>query len=210
MPLGDLLHAAARLSDWPILKLKMIRDSDPGVVGRVREIYPGRIWVDGNSAWTFDQAFEVGLELQRHGVDLLEQPIPPGDGSALRELRGCLGVKLVADEDCVQIEDIHRLKGCVDAVNIKLFRCGGIHAARKMIQMARAHGLEVMLGCKTESVVGITAAGQLAGLADYIDLDGHLDIMDDPFLGMTVNSGTIRLPAKNGLGLSVKGAQPVC
>jgi L-alanine-DL-glutamate epimerase-like enolase superfamily enzyme len=204
MPLKELLGSAVRLSAWPVLKLKMKSDSDPGVVGKVREIYSGRIWVDGNSAWTFDRALEVSLELKRYGVELLEQPIRPGERLALRELRKCGGVKLVADEDCVKIEDIPRLQGCVDVVNIKLFRCGGIHPARQMIRVARAYGLKIMLGCKTESAVGITATGHLAGLADYLDLDGHLDVIDDPFSGMKVEFGAIKIPEGNGLGLSVQ------
>jgi len=86
------------------------------------------------------------------------------------------------------------------AIDVKLLKCGGLRRALEAIRLARRVGLGVMLGCKTESVLGITAIAQLGGLADHLDLDGHLDIVDDPFVGVVVEEGKVTLPARPGLG----------
>ncbi|MFT3770639.1 MAG: dipeptide epimerase [Minicystis sp.] len=205
-PEAELIARARRLSGWPILKLKMSASVDVGVVGRIREVYGGRLWVDGNGAWDASKAVAAAAELHRHGVELLEQPIPAGTPEILRSVRERSKIPIVADEDCVGPEDVLRLQGSADVINIKLFKCGGLQRALEMIGLARRVGLRVMLGCKTESALGITAAAQLAGLADYLDLDGHLDLEDDPFAGMAVDRGRITLPEGAGLGLTAKDA----
>ena len=98
--------------------------------------------------------------------------------------------------------DIEPLADAVDGINIKLAKCGGLAEARRMIDLARARGLAVMLGCHIESSVAITAAAHLAPLADYCDLDGNVLITDDPFTGATLDDGArIVLPTAPGLGV---------
>jgi L-Ala-D/L-Glu epimerase len=93
-----------------------------------------------------------------------------------------------------------RLAGVYDGVNIKLDKCGGLHHAAKMIKEARGSGLQVMIGCMISSSLSTTAAFHLAGLADYVDLDGHLLLADDPFQGMECTDGRLHLLTRSGIG----------
>lgn len=200
LPDCELIESARRLAGWPIIKLKMTKTSDPRIAAEIRKVYAGRIWIDANGAWDLEEAVAASRTFQRCGVELLEQPLTPGSLEELRQLRARSPLPIVADEDCSRPEDLAGLRGCVDAVNIKLLKSGGLRNARVMAAAARSMGLKVMLGCKTESALGITAMSQLAGLADYLDLDGHLEIVDDPFSGTIVERGNITLPQKPGLG----------
>jgi len=198
----DALRAhVAPVAEWPILKLKLTADSDPLIVRHLRQIYNGRIWIDGNGSWDVDQAIAAIQIFHACGVELLEQPLPAGTPALLRVVRQHSPIPIVADEDCCTPDDLMRLHGCVDAINIKLVKCGGLRRAHEMIRIARRLGMQVMLGCKTESALGITAIAQLAGLADYLDLDGHLDLLDDPYMGIIVDRGWVRLPTGVGLGV---------
>lgn len=201
-----LVAQAATLAAWPILKLKLITASNLDSLRQLREVYAGRIWVDGNGAWDVDQAIAAAQQCYLYGVELIEQPIPAGNLDQLRTIRQYSPIPLVADEDCRGLDDVLRLHTCVDVINLKLFKCGGLRQARTMIEVAKQLGLKVMLGCKTESNLGISAIAQLAGLADYLDLDGHLDLVNDPFQGLVIEQGTLRLPQAPGLGLTIQGA----
>ncbi len=95
--------------------------------------------------------------------------------------------------------------GCVDGINIKLMKCGGVRHALKMIHVARAHNLRIMIGCMIESSLAITAASHLTPLVDYADLDGNLLIDNDPYVGVTVVDGKLVLPDAPGLGVKARG-----
>lgn len=191
---------ARELASWPILKLKM-STPDAELVRAVRGAYPGRLWVDGNGAWQANTAVAVARELAPLGVELLEQPVPAHDLEGLRHVKEQSPIPVVADEACSGVEDVLRLASCAHAINIKLLKVGGLRRALEMIHIARGVGLKVMLGCKTESVIGTTAVSQLAGLADFLDVDGHLDIADDPFVGVQLERGRLTLPSTPGLGV---------
>jgi L-alanine-DL-glutamate epimerase-like enolase superfamily enzyme len=192
---------ALALSRWRCIKLKMGAAPDFERVRAVREVHRGLLAVDANGAWSRDQAVAVIGQLAALGVDLVEQPIAAGDRAALRHVHERSPIPIVADEDCAGPADVVALGGCVDGVNIKLLKCGGLRPALRMIWLARELGLRVMLGCKPESSVGVTAMAQLAGLADWLDLDGHLVLANDPYTGLAVEDGKVRLPGGAGLGL---------
>jgi L-alanine-DL-glutamate epimerase-like enolase superfamily enzyme len=200
----DVVDRARHLAAWPILKLKMTARTDVQCVEQLRQVYAGRIWIDGNGAWDPDGALAAADTFSRCGVELIEQPIPPGTPDRLRYVRERSPLPIVADEDCCTPDDVSRLAGCVDAINIKLAKCGGLRHALDMIGRARRAGLAVMLGCRTESVLGITAMAQLGPLADYLDLDGHLDLIDDPYTGLQVHVGQLTLPTTPGLGVHTR------
>src|SRR5204862_6724889 len=128
----------------------------------------------------------------------------PHDWDGLRLIRDNVPVPIIADESCVTAEDIPTLAGCGDGVNFKLMKSNGITNVLKMIHVARAHHLLVMIGCMIESSLAITAAAHLTPLVDYADLDGHLLINDDPYLGVTVEQGKLVLPDSAGLGVRVR------
>lgn len=204
----QLAERGAAYRDWPILKLKLTAADDGSRVGYLRRGYPGRIWIDGNGSWEPRRALQVATELARHDVEILEQPVPAGNPDALRLVHQHSPVPVFADEDCSGPQDIARLRHSVSGVNIKLNKCGGLRAALDMIILARASGLQIMLGCKNESSLGVTAMAHLAALADHLDLDGTVRLLNDPFRGLDIDRGIITLPDTPGLGVTAEGTGP--
>ncbi|MGW5614129.1 mandelate racemase/muconate lactonizing enzyme family protein [Streptomyces sp. NPDC003877] len=207
-PDDELVRRARALADWPVLKLKLTPEDDGTRAGVLRSVYGGRIRVDGNGSWSREQALRVAEELHRHDVELLEQPVPPGALDDLRHVHERSPVPVFADEDCGGPADVLRLRGAVSGVNIKLATCGGLAAAHEMLVLARACGLRTMLGCKVESALGTTAMAQLAPLADHLDLDGPVALLDDPFTGVRIDRGVLTLPTAPGIGATPAPATP--
>ena len=189
------------VADWPILKIKVGVEGDMELVRTLRDVSDATLRVDANMGWTPEEAVERIAELAGYGVEFVEQPIAKGDPEAMRFVKERSALPIIADESCVTARDVPALAGCVDGVNIKLMKCGGIGPALEIIHTARAHGMSIMIGCNIESSVSITAAGHLAPLVDYIDLDGNILTADDPFTGMTVDRGRVSLPTGPGLGV---------
>ena len=187
---------------YPILKVKMGSDDDREVLTAVRDSTRSRIRVDANEGWTPQGALDRLEWLARLGVEFVEQPLPADRIDETRELRRRSPLPFYADESVHRARDIPRLAGAFDGINIKLMKCGGLGEALRMIAVARALGLKVMLGCMIESSLGITAAAHLSPLVDTADLDGNLLLDDDPFRGATVEAGRIILPDGPGLGVS--------
>ncbi len=194
-------QAAARR--FSILKLKLGHDEDHALdtVRAVRQATDARLVADANCAWTLDQALRLLPALADLGLEWIEQPLAEEDLEGLRRLHRVSPIPIFADEPVRTARDIPRLADCVDGVNIKLMKAGGLREARRMIAVARAHGLQVMLGCMVETSVGITAAAHLAPLADWADLDGAFLITDDPFIGAQPEGDRLIPPDEPGLGI---------
>jgi L-Ala-D/L-Glu epimerase / N-acetyl-D-glutamate racemase len=186
---------------YPVLKVKMGSVDDREVLAAVRDSTDRPIRVDANEGWTPAEALERLDWLARLGVEFVEQPLPAGQIEETRALRRRSPLPFYADESVHRAEDIPRLAGAFDGINIKLMKCGGLAEAMRMIAVARAHGMKVMLGCMIESSVAITAAAHLSPLVDTADLDGNLLLEDDPFTGAIVVGGRIVLPDGPGLGV---------
>jgi L-alanine-DL-glutamate epimerase-like enolase superfamily enzyme len=142
--------------------------------------------------------------LEEYGVTVLEQPLLRHDLDGLAEIRRHCRIPLIVDESCITSADIPRLVGKVDGINIKLAKTGGLREAVKMIHLARAHHLMVMVGCMVETSIAITAAAQFAPLADIVDLDGAALLASDPYVGATIHGGQLRLPTGPGLGVTAR------
>lgn len=182
-------------------------DDDVARVAAVRAAAPSaRLLLDPNGAWRPEQAVRLLDAMTPAGLDAVEQPIPPGTPDKLAWVGARVAVPVVADEDAATLADVHRLAGVVAGVNVKLAKCGGVHAALRIVAAARRHGLDVMLGCLVASSLGIAPAVHLAGDARWIDLDGHLLLADDPWTGIGGRDGTLRLTG--GPGLGVRPADP--
>lgn len=187
---------------FPILKIKVGTDNDDEILEIVRHAAPRKIIrVDANCGWKSKNVLDRCKQLAKYGVELIEQPTSPGDHAGLPAVRSQKIGPIIADESCTGVKDVLPCAGVFDGINIKLSKCGGIRRAVEMIHIARAAGLKVMLGCMVETSVGIAAAAQLAPLVDYVDLDGHLLLADDPFHGIGGEEGRLTLSDRPGLGI---------
>ena len=200
--LGALAELVRSAASFPILKVKLGTERDEHILDTIRREAPTAIIrVDANMAWSVDEALRKLPMLARFGVEFVEQPIAADDLKGLRKLKQAGVLPIVADESCVRPVDIDRLAGHVDGINIKLSKCGGIRQGLEMIRKARDVGLRIMLGCMVESSLGISAALQLGPLVDWLDLDGHLLLAEDPFTGIGGDCGVLRLSSEPGLGV---------
>ncbi len=191
-------------SDFAVLKIKLGSDDDREVLSAVRDCTRQPLRVDANEGWTLDGALERLEWLARLGVEFVEQPLPAGQIEDTRALRRRSPLPFFADESVHTAADIPGLVGAFDGINIKLMKCGGLGEALRMIAVARAHGLKVMLGCMIESSLGIAAAAQLLSLVDHADLDGHLLLAEDPFEGLRFADGCVRPGEGPGLGVAAR------
>jgi L-alanine-DL-glutamate epimerase-like enolase superfamily enzyme len=197
-----MARKATEARQYPILKVKVGTTRDRENLAAIRTVRPDAIIrVDANTAWTPKEAVRRIAELEEFELEFVEQPVDGRDLEGLGYVRRAVRLPIIADESCIIPTDVPRVAPHVDGINIKLMKCGGIYPALQMIHLARAHHLQVMMGCMIESSVAITAAAHLAPLLDYADLDGNLLIDDDPYLGVTAPDGTLRLPTGPGLGL---------
>lgn len=185
-----------------VLKVKLGTDRDEAILGALREEVPQvSLRVDANAAWTRPQAKRMLAVLEAARVELVEQPLAAGDLEGHAELRRLARVPIVADESLHHVADVIRLAGAFDGVNLKLAKLGGPLRTLSALRLARAHGLQVMMGCMIESSLGIAAAAHLAGLCDWADLDGALLLGDDPFTGLEWAAGRLGRPTGVGWGV---------
>ncbi len=187
---------------FEVLKIKVGGPGDLERLRAVRDRTTARMRVDGNEGWTLDTARTLMPALLELGVEFVEQPFPAGDPEPYLRLRELPDrIPVVIDEGCSNARQVAEVASYADGVNIKLAKTGGIREAVRAVHVARAVGLRVMLGCMIESELGIAQAAQIASLADYVDLDGHLLISDSPFTGLGLSDGRLTLPDEPGLGV---------
>jgi L-alanine-DL-glutamate epimerase-like enolase superfamily enzyme len=187
--------------EFPMIKVKLGAPGDVENLRMIRRRYAGRLQVDANTAWSPADAVRVLRAIEPLGIELVEQPVPGEDLDGLRWVRERSGIPVFADESAHRLADLGNLAGRVDGVNLKLMKTGGLREMLRMIHAARALGMRVMLGSMVESSLALSAAAQLAPLADYLDLDGHWLLRSDPFSGAPGEQGVIALSARPGLGV---------
>jgi L-Ala-D/L-Glu epimerase len=184
------------------LKIKVGGGDDLERVEAVRAESGAPLRVDANEGWTLEAARELVPALMELGVELVEQPFPAEDLESFRALRELEPrPPLVVDEGCHDLRDVAEVAGYADGINVKLAKAGGMREAVRMIHAARALGLRVMLGCMVESQLGVAPAAQIASLADWVDLDGHLLLADEPFTGLELRDGRVLPSTRPGLGV---------
>jgi len=188
--------------DWPVYKIKLGTDDDLAIVRALRARTHVPFRVDANGGWSVDEAIAYAPAMADAGVEFIEQPLAGDDYDGAATVRAASPLPIFADESCVGEADVDRCAGAFDGINIKLTKCGGLTPARRMIARARQLGLGVMIGCMTESTVGISAAAQLLALVDHADLDGAVLLADDTAAGVTVTPRGIRLADTPGTGVT--------
>ena len=187
---------------YPILKIKLGSDRDLEILQAIREVTDRELRVDANCGWTVKHTIRMLPVLEEYGVTVLEQPLVREDIEGLGLIRRKARIPLIVDEACITSADIPRLIGKVDGINIKLAKTGSLIEAIRMIHIARAHHLMVMVGCMVETSIAITAAAQFTPLVDIVDLDGAALLAEDPYTGATIHGGQVTLPSGPGLGIS--------
>jgi L-alanine-DL-glutamate epimerase-like enolase superfamily enzyme len=191
---------------WPIYKIKLGTDRDLEIVRELRRHTTATFRVDANCGWTAEQTIRNAPELKSLGVEFIEQPLPADRWDDLRRVREHSALPIIADESCIVESDVARCHGVFHGINIKLVKCGGLTPARRMIAEARRLGLAVMVGCMTESSVGISAIAQLLPLLDYVDMDGAVLLAKDIADGVRLDRGRCIYPHRPGHGVILREA----
>ena len=186
-----------------ILKVKVGLDTDKEMIETIRSVTDVPLAVDANQGWTDRyKALDMIYWLRDHGVVMVEQPMPVSRIEDQVWLNQRSPLPLFGDESIQGLDDVRRAVGVFDGINIKLMKCGGLRNAHKMVDLARALGLKVMVGCMTETSCAVSAAAQLSPAVDFADLDGNLLISNDLFSGVTVIDGKLTLPLTPGIGVT--------
>ncbi|MDY7023316.1 MAG: dipeptide epimerase [Cyanobacteriota bacterium] len=206
--------AKARVRDWlnyldvRVLKVKLGSpdgiEADQEMFQAVQAEAPADaiLYVDANGGWNLADAMEMCNWLASVGVKYIEQPLAAEIAlDQLPQLYRHSPLPIFVDESCFKSSDIPQLSHCVHGINIKLMKSGGLREAWRMVHTAKALGLQIMFGCYSDSCLANTAASHLAPLADYLDLDSHLNLIDDPFIGAKVERGCLVPNDLPGLGV---------
>jgi L-alanine-DL-glutamate epimerase-like enolase superfamily enzyme len=187
---------------YKILKVKVGRENDKEMIETIRSVTDKPITVDANQGWT-DKRFALDMIgwLKEKGVLFVEQPMPKAMLEEMAWITDRSPLPIIGDESVQRLSDVRHVQGVFSGINIKLMKSTGMREAHKMIVLARALGMKVMLGCMTETSCAISAAAHLSPMVDWADLDGALLISNDPFEGTTVVDGKVTLTDSPGIGV---------
>ncbi len=188
----------------PIYKVKLGTPNDIAIIETLRRKTESIIRVDANGAWKLTEAMTLLPRLAELGVELVEQPLAKDDWEGMKQLYNFSPIPLIADESCVEEEDVAKCVNHFHGINIKLTKCSGITPARVMISKARELGLKVMMGSMNESSIGSAAIANFLPQLDYVDMDGPLLLSGDIAEGLVYQYGKVSLSAQPGLGISIK------
>lgn len=197
-----VIRKVREAKDFKVLKVKIGRGNDKEMINAVRSVTDVPLYVDVNQGWTDrEKALDSILWLKEQGVVFVEQPLPAGNIDDTAWLTERSPLPVIADEAFQRLPDIVRLNGVYSGINIKLMKSTGLREAYKMITVAKALDMSVMIGCMTETSCAVSAAAQLSPLVDRADLDGNLLISNDVFDGMKVIDGKVTLNDRPGIGV---------
>ncbi|MEO0513668.1 MAG: dipeptide epimerase [Planctomycetota bacterium] len=206
--------------DFPVYKIKLGSppeaggtDRDLELVRHLRMHTDAAFRVDANTAWTAEQTIRMSGPLRDLGVEFIEQPLPPETPRSEHDaVYFGSDLPIMADESCQTEDDVEKCAGLFHGINIKLCKCGGMSPARRMIARARELDLKVMMGCMTETTVGISALAQFLPLLDYVDMDGALLLAEDIAEGVRLGPDGVALfpegEAAHGNGVRLRRELP--
>lgn len=186
--------------DWPLYKIKLGTDHDLEIIRELRKRTSSTFRIDANCAWTAEQAIRYSEELAKLNVEFMEQPLGKDDLEGMKEVYTYSKLPVIADESCIVESDVKKCHGLFHGINVKLVKAGGITPGLRMIHEAKSLGMKTMVGCMTESSVGITAIAHVAPLLDYVDMDGAMLLAKDIAKGVTISPEKVTFPEGNGIG----------
>jgi L-alanine-DL-glutamate epimerase-like enolase superfamily enzyme len=190
---------------WPIYKIKLGTANDVAIVRELRKHTDSLFRVDANCAWTAEETIQNAPLLKELGVEFLEQPLKADDWKGMEQVFNHSVLPTIADESCIVESDVEKCGLHYNGINIKLTKCGGLTPALRMINKGKEMGLKIMVGCMTESSVGISAIAQLVPQLDYVDMDGALLLKEDIADGIKIlEHGKLIFPTLGGSGITLK------
>jgi L-alanine-DL-glutamate epimerase-like enolase superfamily enzyme len=200
----DNMIAKMKEKPWPIYKIKLGTDQDIAIIRELRTQTTAVFRIDANCAWTAQQTINYAPVLKELGVEFIEQPLAAEDWEGMEIVQHRTVLPIIADESCRTEEDVDRCALHFNGINIKLTKCGGLTPALRMIKKARELGLKIMVGCMTESTVGISAIAQLLPQLDFVDMDGALLLKEDIATGVELlPGGKVKFPELGGSGIQL-------
>jgi L-alanine-DL-glutamate epimerase-like enolase superfamily enzyme len=202
----NMISKLEEMPGWPVYKIKLGTSDDIEIVRALREHTNALFRVDANCGWGVEETISNSRELAQLSVEFIEQPLPAGEWEGIRRVYTGSALPIVADESCIAESDVDRCHGYYHGINIKLTKCGGLTPARRMIRRARQLGMKLMVGCMTESSIGISAIAQLLPLLDFVDMDGAALLASDIATGVNVEHGRCIYPSENGTGARLTAA----
>lgn len=199
----DNMISKMKETPFPIYKIKLGTSDDLKIIKALRKHTNAIFRVDANCGWTVDETLKNAKEFKALNVEFIEQPLHAKDWIGHKILFKNSVLPIIADESCQIESDVKKCYNHFHGVNIKLTKCGGLTAAKQMIFEAKKLNLKTMVGCMTESSIGISAIAHLAPLLDYIDMDGALLLKKDIAKGIEIKNGKIIYSNKTGLGVEL-------
>lgn len=196
----EKMVAKMKEMDWPLYKIKLGTDHDLEIIRELRKHTDSIFRIDANCAWTAEQAIRNSEELAHLGVEFMEQPLGKDDLDGMKEVFRYSKLPVMADESCIVEADVAKCHGLFHGINIKLVKAGGITPALRMLQEAKSLGMKTMVGCMTESSIGISAIAHIAPLLDYVDMDGAMLLVEDIAEGVIITPGGVSFPQRPGIG----------
>lgn len=190
---------------WPMYKIKLGTKEDLEIIEELRKHTDAPFRVDANCAWEVNETINNSRVLKKLNVEFIEQPLQADNWEGMKEVFAKSELPLIADESCVTEEYVVKCHNHFHGVNIKLMKCGGLTPARQMIKKAKSLRMKVMVGCMTESSVGIAAIAQLLPSLDYVDVDGAVLITNDIAEGLKLRDGQLIMPVGHGTGVTFLG-----
>ncbi len=189
-------------SRFKVLKVKLGGGNDKEMINTIRSVTNVPLYVDVNQGWKDKHhALEMINWLSERGIEFVEQPMPKTQIDDMAWLTENSPLPTIADEAFQRLSDVAKFKGVYSGINIKLMKSTGLREAHKMITVARALDMKVMIGCMTETSCAVSAAALLSPLVDWADLDGNLLINNDIYTGMQVVNGKVTLNELPGIGI---------
>ncbi len=188
---------------WPIYKIKLGTQEDIAIVTELRKHTDAIFRIDANCGWSVSETINNAIELKKLGVEFLEQPLKADNWEGHKEVYKHSVLPIIADESCIVEEDVAKCHNHFHGINVKLVKCGGLTPARRMITQAKKLGMKTMVGCMTESTVGISAIAHLLPELDFVDMDGALLLSKDIATGISITNGIINYSSLNGTGVTL-------
>ncbi|MEM7487266.1 MAG: dipeptide epimerase [Bacteroidota bacterium] len=200
----DKMVSKMQETPWPIYKIKLGTNDDVAIVRELRKHTDSIFRIDANCAWTAEETIYNAPLLKDLGVEFLEQPLKADDWSGMESVMHHSVLPIIADESCIVESDVEKCGLHFNGINIKLTKCGGLTPALRMIRKGKEMGLKIMVGCMTESTVGISAIAQLLPQLDYVDMDGAMLLKEDIATGVEILAdGAVKFPDSAGSGVTL-------